>query len=112
MRPDGSSSLSVHPLSETLHLKDSKYTWVNLEATPFVSSKNKTLVSPSTRQHKYTNLILHTIGNQLNITEENIPESMPKMAVVQEKIKNFFSLKSFKKESNEKKKEKKFKKII
>ena len=84
MKPDGSVTMSVHPPSETIRVKDTKHPGIFMEATPFISSKDETLVPASTRQQNFTNLILKIIGNQLNRVEEKIFKVIPEKVIIKE----------------------------
>ena len=50
MKPDGSVTMSIHPPSKTIHVKDTKHPGIFMEATPFISSKDDTLVPANTIQ--------------------------------------------------------------
>ena len=100
--------MSVHPPTKTIRIKDTKHPGIFMEATPFISSKDETLVPANTRQQNFTNLILQTIGNQLSRVEEKIFEVIPEKSTTKENPSsslNPFSLKVFKKETNNKEKE-------
>ena len=99
-RPDGSTIMSVHPPKETIQIKDAKHPEIFIEATPFVSAKDGNQLSIGTKQQNYTNVILGTIGNQLNRVEEKILEIIPEKGIIKEIPSTYqdpFYLKSFKK---------------
>ena len=76
-----------------------------MEVAPYISSEDEILVSPFLDNKILS--IYKKNGNQLDRIEKNISEQIPD----KEKISHPFSLKTFKKESNEKEKGKEIKKI-
>ena len=58
MKPDGTSSMSVHPPAKIIRVKDTKHLGIFMEATLFIFLKDDTLVLDNTRQQNFTNLIL------------------------------------------------------
>ena len=49
MKPDGTSSMSIHPSAETNRVKDAKHPGIFMKVTPFISSKDDNLVPANTR---------------------------------------------------------------
>ena len=60
IKPDGTLVLSTHPPVETIWVTDTKHPGFFMEAVPFISSKDETLVSTNTKQQNFINLILQT----------------------------------------------------